>query len=351
MKKHLVVFLLIISTFCYADGPNLYSVLAESGLNLRKGPSLESEILAHLKYGSIIYSYGIPNFTKENNHKAPDTIDGVVGHWIDAAYGEINGYIFSPYVYRYIKVDSLVSVNTIKVTFEGFCQGEVDYHPDLMYYGLFKDSLGFYLKKVDVSMCLSKVEGMEKFLNFECREEENILLETDISQKSLLLIGAGKEWEEGRLDHLVFNSNLGYNRDDGFIYPEQRVELNFNRHKYTIHAFDSIKTDLSCNIKKNYQLEFINESFESGKKITVITNLSKSLNLYGSGEKHSKYKTPKIYWAGDINRDGLLDLIIYQHSMVNHGGVAWTYSLFLTETTDQGFTFNKKDAAIIGSCH
>jgi len=168
---------------------------------------------------------------------------------------------------------------------------------------------------------------------------------------SLLLIGLGEDWEEGYLEQFIFNENLGYNRDSGFLYPEQKVEINYNRHGYAFYAYDSISSDAKCNIKKEYQFEFTNIYYTEEKKKTVKSNLSKTLGLYGSGKQHSRYNTPKIYWVGDINNDGLLDFIIYQHSMVSHGGVTWSYSLFLTKKTENNYVIKMVDAAILVSCH
>jgi hypothetical protein len=52
------------------------------------------------------------------------------------------------------------------------------------------------------------------------------------------------------------------------------------------------------------------------------------LELFGSGEKHSFFKTPIFRWIGDLNGDGLIDAIVYQHGMVEHGGTHWENTLF-----------------------
>lgn len=354
MKKVFLILFLFAIHFCYANGHEPLTVMAISGVNLRENPGLDGKILKKLPYGAIIYSDAYLRPDLMNKRFKADTIDGVSGFWIIAKYKKLKGYVFSPYLYNFynrIKIDTTVNENTVKITHEGLCQGEVDFHPDLIWYGLYQDSSVFYIKKIEVKMHLSNVEGFKIFKGLDCVEEESIFLKTNVNQKSLFIIGVGKEWKEGTLFHSIFNKEHGYSKDNGFLYPEQMVNVYYNKHTYYLRAYDSISTDSECNIKKAYQLELIDRYFFENTRKQVKVNLSKSLNLRRSGKMHSEYKTPQIYWAGDINMDGSLDLIIYQHSMVGHGGVMWSYSLFLSDKSSIENPISIVDAAIRYSCH
>lgn len=326
--------------------------MAKNGLNLREGPNLDSKIIRHLPYGSIVS--GDPLFYNEDPRNKLDTIDGVPSFWAIVHFKEDIGYAFTAYLYRLdwkFEIDTNITFKTVKINQEGYHLGDIDYHPDLIWYGLYLDSIGFYIKKVNIELVLSKVDGVEKFKDYECFENEGILLETNVNEKSFFLIGVSREWKEGRIYHGLFNPKIGFYEDEGFLYPEREFKFNYKKTFYRFRAYDSIIIDNECNIVKEYQLVVDTIDYPAGIETFKRTFLNNDLKLYGSGNLHSQYLTPQVYWAGDINQDGLLDFIIYQHSMVNHGGVTWTYSLFLSDPNSNDTIFKLADKTATGSCY
>jgi len=335
MKQTLFLIICIfIIKVCFADGPVEYTVMAESGINLYESNNKESAVLKRLKYGEIIFSMAIHRPIE--TYKA-DTIDGVSGYWIDASYDKVNGFVFSPYVYLGKLINNKINDKTIRFTKEGLCFGEVDYHPALKWYGFYKKDSTFYLKKIKLTMHLSKVEGLQLFEGLDCvKSLENILLKTDQKEKSLFLIGVTKDLSEGEIKCLLYNEIKSYHSEKGFLALNEEQKFFYKNKSYNIKAIETPETH-------KYQLVYsINNS--------DTINISKELDLQGTVEQHQEYTTPRLYWIGDLNKDDILDFIIYHHTMASGGGVTWKHTLFLSKLDDR-VPISKADDAIVASCH
>jgi hypothetical protein len=344
MKRLVFFILLFVGQYCLAQ--NQYIVLAERGLNVRESPDRNSKILAYLPYGKVVNS-SVYGYHFDESSLPPgvcDTIDSIIGNWIDVQYDNISGYAFSPFLYVFndlYKIDTLTEDSPIKITKEGFYVGNCEfvYHPKLSWYALYKDSVGFRLNKVNINLRLSKVEGLEKYKDQDClmpELPEGIELETDRNEQSLFLIALHGGFTEGVIDSPFYNFDIEYDSDKGFLYPEQIKEIRYNKNSYVFRAFDSVNIDDQGIIVKKYQIELIKSFYSREGKNSQVINLSGLLDLYGTGYQHSYYKTPKIYWTGELNKDGILDFIIYQHTMADHGGVEWRYTLFLSNLDESG---------------
>ena len=96
MKKTIFIILIIsIANFCssqeleYSIGDTL-SIFTKSGLNLRKLPNKESEIITKINFGNKLQ---IAELTINN-----ETIEGRNGNWIKVKYEDKEGYLFSGYL-------------------------------------------------------------------------------------------------------------------------------------------------------------------------------------------------------------------------------------------------------------
>lgn len=327
VRKYLLIAFILIINVCLADGPTDHIVLKENGINLMEKPNDSSKVLKHLPFGTIIKCWPYSG-TFKYEFGIPDTIENISGYWLRTLFDNLTGYVFSPYVYinnEWLKVDTVINESTIRLASEGYFRGNINYNPHLFWYGLYRDSTGFYLKPVKVHIAHSHID-QNQFLTYQPCEEEGIWLETDNKKESIFLIGVGKEWKEGRMynSETIFNEKVIFNNDDGFLYPEREIRMWYGTSYIIFKAYDSLIVDSQCNIKKMYQLEFIRSDHKRTDKI----NLNKYLNINGPGNYYSEHQSPKIHWVGDINQDGDLDFITYQSDIDNQGSGS-VFSLFM----------------------
>jgi len=91
MRKVIIIFLtLIISGNLYSQDRLFYrEVISYNGVNVRKGPSTNTEIVATLQHGSLLEVLEYENF---------EVINGQDGHWLKIKVNEISGYVFSSFI-------------------------------------------------------------------------------------------------------------------------------------------------------------------------------------------------------------------------------------------------------------
>jgi hypothetical protein len=70
-----------------------FTILARSGLNVRKEPNVKSEKVRALPYGTIVDA-GKRHHLKASN-QVEEVIEGKKGMWIKITSGNVEGYIFS----------------------------------------------------------------------------------------------------------------------------------------------------------------------------------------------------------------------------------------------------------------
>lgn len=344
MKRLLVLFLILISIKIQAED---FTVLAINGINLRKNPKKNGSIIKALPFGTVVEKVDYSSFF-------PDTINQVIGNWIKVTFQTDTGYVFSPYIYSQIKVNLLENENEILMLKEGLPGYNLNYDPRLNYYGFYKDSDNFYIEKIKVSIILSKIDGMSHFSGLDCLEDfPNILVKTNKSKTSIFIFGVKDSLCTGMVNTSFYCEKLGYDNECGFLAPEKEIMIGKFNKEFFIRAYDSVSVENNNSSEKKYQLEFYYNDLDqkSLKQKICSQNLSSSLNLYGSGEKHNQYKTPKVQWAGDLNSDGLIDFIIYQHTMTDSGGVAWTNTLFQSKSSSEKIYLRKAAEVEKGSCH
>jgi hypothetical protein len=345
MKRHILLTIIFISIKLYAG--NDLTVLAINGINLRTEPNINSQIIMSLPFGTVVSAI-------DQVLSKPDTVNQVIGEWIKISILKDVGFVFSPYLYRNIKVNLLQKSSEILMLKEGLPGYILNYDPKLNYYGFYRDSIGFYIEEIRVSIVLSKVDGMSEFQNLDCLEDfPNVLVKTNKVKKSILIFGVRDSLVKGRLKTTFFNEKFDSSDDYGFLYPEETISLFGIDNEYYLRGFDSVSTDNNCQVEKRYQLEFYYYVYDSigAHQKRVPQNLSNFLNLYGAGKEHSEYRTPKILWAGDLNTDGLVDFIIHQHTMTEGGGVAITNTLFVAKNNSNKIIIKKEAEEVTGSCH
>ena len=337
------------------EKPSPFTIMAVSGLKLRTAPSLDSKVLKTLPFGTTVYSHFYLISGLETNSQYPrDTISGVIGYWVNVNYKEqkLKGYVFSPYLYPGELINTVIDTPATRIIHEGINCGKIGYHPGLNWYGLYKEEGGFLLKKIKISLILSSVNPHKEFEEMEV-DQQLTLLKTNEKERSLFLIGTATKMKTGEINTFFHAEDKGFsvNEKNGFLYPEQKMEFEYDFRDYEIKAFERITSGSGMKLNRKYQLQISARAFGNVDSEANISNISEELALCCSADEHVKYQTPQIDWVGDINQDGLLDVVFYQHSMSEGCGVEWTSSLFLSALNEKGVQeFRLVDQEIDYSC-
>lgn len=350
MKKLFIYLVLLIHTAQllsqeYREIENGLTVVALKGLNLRNIPSKKGKVLMSVPFGGVV------NPLENNDIHTKDTIDNIKGEWIKVNHKKIEGYAFSPYLIGNLTIDRAKPSDEMIILMEGLPSWFTAYEPDFHYYGLYDEKDTLKWRKINVSFLVSTIDGVEKFEDEHCVEDfPNVKIATDQTEASVVIVGSRNLLEENKIITLFESKNLGYNYNPHFLYPEQVISFEYNNATFNFRAFDSISVDSkNKNIEKHYQIQFYT-GYPYKLEYKNLQNISKDLELFGSGEKHSFFKTPIFRWIGDLNGDGLIDAIVYQHGMVEHGGTHWENTLFLGKRINGNLILQKVWNYLIGSC-
>jgi hypothetical protein len=344
----ILCFLLTASHICsqnYREIEEGLTVVALKGLNIRSSPSTSGKVLASVPFGEVVIPVEYDGMTKK------DTIENLKGEWLKVVYNKIEGFAFSPYLIENLSIDRAKSSDEMILLMEGVPGWFTAYEPDFYYYGLYENNDSQKWEKINVSFLVATIHGIDKFSDEHCLGDfPNIKISTDRSEISKLIIGSRKPIIPDKILNIFFSKNDNYYSNSGFLYPEQIFSTQYNDVTYNIRAFDSISVDFkNKTFDKHYQLQFYT-GYNKRYEYSGLQNISNELELYDSGERHSFYQTPAIDWIGDINGDGLLDVVIYQHGMVEHGGTHWQHTLFLGKKVKEKIFLQKVWSYLIGSC-
>lgn len=277
-----------------------------------------------------------------------DTIDGVAGYWVDAELRKekLNGFVFSPY----LMPGDLVNKDLTKIRFTQPRQSdyEFDYHPKLNWYGLYFKGDTSYLEKVKIDLVLSMVDSSFDSNMANWASYPNAYLKTNLPDQSAFLIGTAGEMITGKITQLYKAKIIGFENspENGFLYPEEVLTLYYTPSYFSFRGCEDAKIDTATySIQKNYNIEVIGMA---PRRDTLFSyKIGTDLKFCCEARRHVMYQTPQIYWAGDLNKDQLLDFIIYEHTMSDGCGVCWSYSLFLSNPSDQSnLPFHFIDTAV-----
>lgn len=330
-----------------------YTVTALSGLNMRSAPKLQASKLAALPFGSVVQAdvsrFGIDNPKKEVE------IGGVKGYWMPVTYGSHEGYIFSAYVQAGADVVVRPEGNINKdyrLLREGYyCSfTPINFSPDLHWYALIVNGNKSKLQKVQISIknrAEFSTEEREEAAPYDI-DDIRFKIETDIEERSLLLIGSKHNLAVAAQS----NPSFFFHEDEAegsapgrFIYPEQRISLRSGKLTSEIGATEQFVPDSSRsdNIRRVYNLHY--ETF--GKNATK-TDLSKDLGWLTSARRHAG-RSPLLLFEGDINNDGLPDLIFYSDNMSDSCAMVWYHHLFMSDA-NSATVIRKVAEHVEGSC-
>lgn len=333
MKKIIIVFLSIVySQIAFADMCTL-TVVAESGLSLRKEANLKSERLKVVKFGETVLADGICNFNYPRFTDSIIEIDGLKGFWMKVRFEKTWGYMFSGYlvigdVFPYSRNDTISNV----ILDEIFSyEDEGIYKIDSFNYQFYSPKLNWYGVKVnETSTSISKTVVTPIYNNDRWDKDNeslfHVYLQVANDEQYDFLFGTKKELQPG-----IIESNYHQNCEDKvgvFLFPEQEFSVDFNKRRYNFKAHEDITKDKKQQIRREYTINL----FIWRDEIEIV-NKKNILNLYGDAKTNVVYKNPRLYWSGDLNKDGNLDFVFEVSPMADKCG-AYQYLKFLYSDKD-----------------
>lgn len=331
-----------------------FTILAQSGLNVRKGPSLESEKIGSLAFGTVVEAEGGDDFDGSYDgayNKFSEVIEGKRGFWMKISYRKLEGYIFSGFGLSGEWVVTSTAINsTYRLLRAGQYCGAINYDPKLNWYALLRKNGKLSVEKTEVTLRL-----IHEFNEQDTLGESNDLwsvfpLIVQASQKDsvLFLIGSKNELEEGAVQAQFLADRWGYLESGKFLFPEQFYNFYYAGKSYRFLAFEDVRlsNEYKDGYVKTYQIEF---HVLAGKEEEKF-NLSKELGLKRPAKPHCGYRTPQLILVGDINKDGLPDFIYYSHTMTDSGDVCWEHYVFLSNESDSGSPAKKVANEISCNC-
>lgn len=285
---------------------------SESGLNLRKGPSLNSQKILSIPKGAEI------QLCQRYTH--PETIDGLEGSWFKSLYKDKVGYLFSAYI-------DILKCHKNGISLVVSNDGSVDNFPLIIrcenYLGVYEsksNSPNAYKKKFDVK----KIDLIDTTFNYH---KMYFGAPSNIDDKPLFYlsgINIRKDKVEGRL------LNKRY-----FPFESENIWLIQSKDKPTVvyHVYakgTGIENESSTAINKYSGIK----DYQVWLRISDGIEFNTDLLLFKGdiGEWGGSYDGGAwIYWIGDLNEDNIPD-IIYKTSKTYKG---WRYKLLLSDPSEK----------------
>jgi len=333
MKQTLIFFeLLFIGLNCFSQeylSRSYFTVLSQTGLNMRAQPDPNSPVVTTIPFGTEIDA----DFSKE----VSDRINGFAGVWYPVSYKGYTGYVWSQYLGSITIPKQGIINNDYRLIEEGAHCGELNYMPDLHWYGIFETNKpGIQeLKKVRINLIIkSTLNEEERRLIFEeSFGNADFLIKTDSDRKSVFLIGSKEP-----LDEMQFNAkgagNIGFS---GFLFPEQKESFfipGYEELELKAKEVNYIIDSSNCALERKYELELSN--FSQGVNLKQAQNLTTQIPaMKFSASKHASFLSPKIIWWGDIDHDRKFDLLIYSDQMRESGDNLGFLILFLSSGAEK----------------
>ena len=333
MKKT-VLGLIMLITFS-----NLYSelpydslfVIAESGLILRFKPNTNSQVITTIPFGTKV--------RRHFDNWIPDTINNRINYWMPVEYGKKKGYVWGLYLSQQPFVD-ISAINTdFRIIMEGAHCSQVGYSPDFHWYGIYKhQDSGFQeVRKVNIKIFFSQLLTKEEWHNLKSFDGD-FLIKTDQLEKSIFLLGSKDELKTGKIQGYSFiDDYYGYDKTV-FIYPEHPKAFRLNDNycvTFMSRDIPFIVDSTKYSLGSKYILRITEGENNTAEYFDTkdFQQISNELDFMGRSAKiHSSKRNPTIIWYGDIDRDNKPDFIFAGHNMVEHGGIAGYWVLFISSS-------------------
>ncbi len=253
-------------------------VISPNGLSIRSQPDLKSKKLGFIPFGKKVKieetkSYGWDTIGKYEYTWGDYSI---TGHWVKAKYKNINGFVFSAYLYNIPDNRDYESEmrKKLNIDFALFYPGidcfvNINLQSNMNWYGVYKEDGIYHLKKTDIGF----YRIYSDILEFGITTSDNQSLQFIIGSKKTFKekILEGKEWER------FSNSFYQKKQQDLEELEIYGIEIEQQGHQY------------GFSIKLN-----------QGSKSQILNPKEMEIS-----------HTMSIQWAGDLDDDGQLDFIFH----------------------------------------
>ncbi len=291
---------------CGQSAAELHSVIPESGLTLRAGPSITAhKILAvpHGKTVSVCRQEALPH----------ETIEGHTGQWVQVFYRGSSGYMFDGFLEPQSPID-IIHLNS---------WGSEQLPVDHTYRGLYQNHEDPFLPSFRVDSCHFEtdtviIEDGDQFVYARLDEHE----------KPLFLF-SGIEAPEHTLPGRSF--------DFKFLFPGESVHLSTDKASFYIYAKGHVilnkggQDPSPFSMIKNYELRVRRISGDEVED-KVIYKMDIPA-WYGEGFEGGVH----LHWIGDLDGDGELDVLL----TTSDHHACWEVNFFLSSKAEQGHFFRQ----------
>lgn len=208
------------SQFQYDPSRNV--VIATTGLNLRMSPSLTSEVLAVIPFGSKVdiiddqyYGFDTLGTSYEVFFSSEESFTPKVGgYWVKGRFNEQVGYLFSAYLdWDHNAVDQVFN-RDVALLFEGVnCSSNYRYDPSWHWYGCYKENGALVLKKIKLSFFLTLDEMTGFGISTNIKAPSYFIIGSKVALPKTILEGTCYSHVEGQSGYLYdHGSGLGINQ-------------------------------------------------------------------------------------------------------------------------------------------
>lgn len=327
----LILFLHILVSELPAQGTP-FTVLTPSGVNIREEPSQTSKKMAAIPFGTVIMAQGNYDDIYSLHLRDSIEINGTRGHWLPVEHGGIKGFVFSAYVLmgEWIRKPPATGTGYRILTAGDHCDA-IDYAPGLHWYMFSKIENGYVFRKVNVSIRLmhSYTEAEKMSGDWSIFPLKVLVNDRDTN---CFLLGMKQPLTDTLQASIrkFYDPSYAFDFDRGmFFYPEQFYDFYLPQNSFQVGAREEIYKDSSApggfrrEYKLAYRLMFSRLDF---KEYDIDIELSSG----SPAQRHAMYRTPTLVWAGDLNGDNLLDIIVHFSQMTDTCGESW-YKLFFSD--------------------
>ncbi len=252
-------------------------VIAESGLNLRSKPSLQSSVILKIPYYQSIHVYNKTGYRDTIQVFETDTYPiHVDGEWVKVSYQNKTGYVLSTYLNVPSKQFQDPNLNQdFILLFPGVtCRDNIHKKIDHYWYGLYQNKDTCYLKPVNFEF-VNTIPEMYSNEQILIRERKD--LKFIVGSKTPLTTGTISSKHENYFERIHMNE-----------------EYSFCDSTYTLGDGLFLKTEMNDRdqCQKNYFFKLDSKTYPFKCQI-----------------KHCSDFYSGLIWRGDLNNDGVDDFI------------------------------------------
>lgn len=291
---------------------SLTTYVIANSLRLRSAASDTAETIKLLPYHQKLSI--IPTEASEMS----DTIDDIQGYWMQVSTGQDSGYVFSGYVTAF--PPELPTSDIVMLDPEALNYSLYSYSPDYHWYRLGK------IKEGSSYQGLTPVE-----INFFMHNDYELGVKVNDSLPGYI-IGFKEEQQEGaiksnhELDGMI--EKMGYYPGVKLL-PGQHVflwstthnpgqELPYQRNSFHLVVTGTVKSKPYL-VAEDYQIQIthatefpsdvVHENYPVTTDFAFDSKQNLTRELVSSCQQFLEIGTPRLHFAGDLNHDGMPDII------------------------------------------